>query len=1054
MHKIVRALVLVMLVFAALFDAPAERLPIKSYTTSDGLPRDHISRIRQDSRGFLWFCTSEGLSRFDGYKFTNYGTEQGLAARAVNDFLETRDGTYWAATDKGLCRFIAEPLTRESSRGSRQTSQRFIVYHPSEDLAAQVVDVIYEDREGVLWCGTDAGLFRLDQINGEWVFTFVNILSQDDQHNGLFPRSILEDRTGSLWIAAEFGLFRRRPDGIVERYATEEGMPASGIGRALLEDRDGRIWVGTPYGLYRLVAHPNPHRSVVERIYTIKDGLLDNVITSLCLSSDGKLWVGTASGISEFVTEGEGRFQNYTQSNGLTYAKLTALVEDHDHNLWIGTDSGGAMRLATNGFTTYTLADGLGGVSIGTIFEDRDGRLIVGDSEGHLNRLDGRRFTPARLTLPKDMTYRGWGWNQVMFQDSRREWWMNTGEGLVRYPVLSRLEQITNARPEAIYTKRDGLPDNDVFRLFEDSRGDIWISTLGNPHEALTRWDRATETFHRYTAADGVLENAPTAFCEDASGNLWIGFYTGGLVRYSQGRFTSFTSDDGVPPGFVRAIHLDHNGRLWSATAEGGVARTDNPNADHPSFVTYSTANGLSSNQANCVTDDQWGMIYIGTGRGVDKLDPANGHIRHFTTADGLANSFVNIGFRHHDGSLWFGTLQGLSRFIPQPEQPAQPPPVLISSLSIAGVPYQISELGASEIDGPELGASQNNIQIDFVGLSLGVGETLRYQFKLEGGNDDWTTPGDQRNVNYPNLPPGTYRFLVRAVSSEGSFSQAPAMVSFRILTPLWQRWWFVLITLVLVAIPIVAVARYRHQRMKVVRDAEAALRRIREERLVELEQMRRRIATDLHDDIGSSLSQIYLLSEVVRQRVGRDDMEVIEPLSMISSASEEMVGSMSDIVWAINPQKDHLSDVTHRMRRFASDSFSTRDIRFRFRAPEAAAVDPRLGANIRREVFLIFKESVNNLVKHSCCTEAEIEFQVTDSWLLLTVSDNGKGFDPSKDVDGHGLMSMRERASSIGGEFDLVSGEGGGTTITLRVRLVQPASSPGSNGSGSDKPV
>src|SRR6185369_10508063 len=204
----------------------------------------------------------------------------------------------------------------------------------------------------------------------------------------------------------------------------------------------------------------------------------------------------------------------------------------------------------------------------------------------------------------------------------------------------------------------------------------------------------------------------------------------------------------------------------------------------------------------------------------------------------------------------------------------------------------------------------------------------------------------------------------------------------FRVLPAIWQRWWFMLLALSLVALPIIVVARYRRQRLRAIQEAEEALRSSREERLVELEQVRRRIATDLHDDIGSSLSQIYLLSEVVRQRVGRDDSDVIEPLAMISSASEEMVGSMSDIVWAINPQKDHLSDVTHRMRRFASDSFAIRDICFQFRAPESA-IDVRLGANIRREVFLIFKESVNNLVKHSCCTEAEIEFQVTDSCLL-----------------------------------------------------------------------
>lgn len=466
-----------------------------------------------------------------------------------------------------------------------------------------------------------------------------------------------------------------------------------------------------------------------------------------------------------------------------------------------------------------------------------------------------------------------------------------------------------------------------------------------------------------------------------------------------------------MPPGLVRAFYLDHAGRLWVATAEGGVARTDNPGDRHPRFVTYSTAEGLSSDQATCITEDQWGMIYVGTGRGVDKLDPVSGHIRHYSTTDGLANSFINVCFRQRDGSLWFGTLQGLSRLAPQPEQPTTPPPILISALRVSGVPFPISELGTTDVAGPELSASENHIQIDFVALSLGLGEALRYQFKLEGADRDWSAPTDQRTVNYPNLPSRTYRFLVRAVSADGTLSVSPATLSFRILPAIWQRWWFRLLALILIALPVFAVARFRYQRIRAERLAEEALRRSREERLRELEEVRRRIATDLHDDIGSSLSQIYLLSEVVRQRVGDDHSKVSTPLTMISNASNEMVSSMSDIVWAINPQKDHLSDLILRMRRFASDTFGARDIAFRFIAPDAET-DVRLGANIRREIFLIFKESINNVVKHSCCTEAEIEFKMADDSLSLRVHDNGRGFDSTKDSDGHGLMSMRERAS------------------------------------------
>jgi PAS domain S-box-containing protein len=218
---------------------------------------------------------------------------------------------------------------------------------------------------------------------------------------------------------------------------------------------------------------------------------------------------------------------------------------------------------------------------------------------------------------------------------------------------------------------------------------------------------------------------------------------------------------------------------------------------------------------------------------------------------------------------------------------------------------------------------------------------------------------------------------------------------------------------------------------------AEEALRKAREERLRELERVRRRIATDLHDDIGSSLTQISILSEVLRQRLDGNQTAAAEPLEMIASASRELVDAMSDIVWAINPQKDHLSDLTQRMRRFAADSLTARNIRFQLLLPEADA-DVPLGANLRREVFLIFKESINNIVKHSACSAARIELSFADGYLKLCLSDDGRGFDTTRESEGHGLMSMRDRAYGIGGTLELHSQAGAGTAVTLQVPLEQ----------------
>jgi signal transduction histidine kinase len=216
---------------------------------------------------------------------------------------------------------------------------------------------------------------------------------------------------------------------------------------------------------------------------------------------------------------------------------------------------------------------------------------------------------------------------------------------------------------------------------------------------------------------------------------------------------------------------------------------------------------------------------------------------------------------------------------------------------------------------------------------------------------------------------------------------------------------------------------------------AEEELRRTREERLIELERVRKRIATDLHDDIGSSLTQISILSEVARQQIGHDNSPVTRPLSMIANASRELIDSMSDIVWAINPQRDHLTDLTQRMRRFASDVLTARNIDFRLSLPDAEQDIP-IGANVRREVFLLFKETVNNMVKHSGCSVAEIEFQVEGDFLSLKFRDNGKGFDMTKESDGHGLMSMRERSRALGGDLEIASQVGQGTTVNVKIPL------------------
>jgi ligand-binding sensor domain-containing protein/two-component sensor histidine kinase len=1000
--------------------ARAERPPVKTYTTADGLVSNLISRIVRDSHGYLWFCTEGGLARFDGHSFNNYTTDQGLPDDEVNDLLETRSGTYWLATGKGLCRFNPKGAPLTEVQAGRASEPMFVVYHPGPYRRASSVKTLYEDAAGRIWCGTWQGLYLLEQKDDQVKLQYVDIGMPAAEPSTHVVRNILQDRRGAIWVTSDSGLYRLLPDGRAERFTNAHGLSSQRL-LGLLEDREGRLWVGDRLGgLCLLLPEPAPNGSIVARRYSIKDGLSCVEIASLFESSDRRLWVGADCGLSEFLPEPDRtgrRIRSYLGDKVLADSRVWALAEDLHGNLWVGSASG-AVKVIRSGFTTYTEADGLGSRAVISIFESRSGQLCVQTRSHHENVVswfDGQRFIPIRKS-----TAPGFDPSlslSVSLQDREGEWWMDVPSGLARFPKTNHVEELTRLRAKSLYTEVDGLPGTG-FPLREDQRGDMWIVAFESQRR-LTRWERRTGRFQIYSAADGLPSSDVVSFasCEDRAGNLWIGLEETGLVRYENGRFKHFTHDDGVPEGVIRDLVLDSKGRLWVASSQGGLGRIDDPTAAHPQLFTYSVTDGLSSNKVWCLVEDQWGRIYAGTNLGLDRLDPETGRVRHFTTSDGLAHDAIRDSFRSRDGALWFGTGSGISRLIPEPDTPQSPPPILITGLLIAGEDHRVSALGESEIGSLHLRTNQNNIRIDFTGVSFGGGETLRYQYRLEGADVDWSEPSDKRSINYANLSPGSYRFLVRAVSGEGRTSESPAAVSFTILPPIWKRWWFATLAVTLVGLLIYAA--YRH----------------RVARVIELERIRTRIASDLHDDIGSNLSLIAMVSEAAQRQVPVGDRQMGRWLSMVSDTSREMVDAMSDIVWAVNPNKDWLRDLLQRMRRVADDIFTARHIEFRFSVLDEER-DVKLGADIRREVFMIFKEGVNNIVRHSQCTEVELEFRVKEHRLQLRLADNGRGFNLADASDGNGMVSMRRRAEKLGGQLEVISSYRKGTTVILRAPL------------------
>ena len=987
----------------------AERLPIKTYTVADGLLRDNVSKIKQDSRGFLWFCTADGVSRFDGYAFTNFTVNEGLPERHVNDFLETKNGAIYIATDAGLARLNPKGLANSKD------NPLFSVILP-DNPKAKSIQVLFEDQNGTVWTGTSDGLYKLNEKSELETVNLGKLQTGVDVNR---INTIIKDLRGALWIGTEnSGLFRLLPNGEVEQFTQADGLPDVSIS-ILHEDKNGRIWAGFRQhfvaGLVLLVDAPRKNHPIVEDHYTKKDGLPADWIMDLFESNDGKFWIGTSRGLCEWQGENKTSVcKIYTKANDLCGEEFWSITEDKDKNLWMGTRCG-AKKWTRYGFTAYSEADGMGLPLINSIFENRDGELFASFNSGTartVSRFDGEKFTLVKPNFPPDTSF-GWGWKQTVWQDSKDDWWFPMIPGLYRFSHPARFEDLSTSAPQKITI---GTKPAEIFRLFEDSRRDIWITTLGTAFE-LWRWERAKNLWHDLTQEVNFGRyRIGSAFVEDKAGNLWIG--TGSdrddaaLIRYRDGQFKVFPqSENQLLAGWIRDLYVDTKGRLWIANSANGVLRLDDVNADKLNFVNYTTAEGLSSIAASCITEDKFGRIYIGTGRGLDRLNPDTGQIENFTTADGLPNSNIEVAYRDRKNDLWFGTTHGLARLIPDPKRKREPPNAFITALHVNGESQSISILGESGIPPLELDSDQRQVTVDFIGLGASLGEKLKYEYRF--GESAWIATAE-RTVNFANLGSGKYQFEVRAQTADRLYSQ-PSTLSFRIASPLWQRWWFIAGLLALTLFLIYFFYRYRLARF------------------LELERMRTRIATDLHDDIGANLTRISLLSEVAKQKStnGNDNM-----LSSIANIARESVASMNDIVWAIGPDHDRLLDLTRRMRQHAEEIFEMRDIELDFNAP-ADETDLKLSVGVRRDVLLIFKEAVNNAARHSACSKVQIDFRCENSILTLKIKDNGKGFDSENfESDGQGLRSMVRRSKGLGGELIIDSQKDAGTNVEFKLPL------------------
>ena len=987
----VTAALLAMALHAA--TSSAQTPPVRLLTTADGLVHDTVARIHLDSRGFLWFATIAGLARFDGRRIVNYSMSDGLPDLVVNDVYEDRRRMIWAATNGGgLARFraVAEP------------GQMFDVFAVGSTERSNRVNRLIETADDRLWAATDEGLFAANNADPVPTFARVPLGDAVERGSGIQVLDVTATPDGTLWLASAAGLLRRSVDGRVRAYERPPGT-GSAPGLVVQLTPDGLVWVGFNDGLgvWRLddVA---ANRLLREAAGTRLDG-----VGALHIDADGALLVGTSSGGLVRIHDKDARVLWRSTARA---TQIRDFCLDRRNHLWIAT-SDGVGRMMRSGLVTWPKPLTSAEVTFQHLVEAAPGEILGMSPLGWIGRVKGDRLDviqPAALAGSITATLV----NQWPLIDREGQWWIGTGRGLYRFGRVP-FERLEHARPSAVYRTADGLPSDVIGRLFEDHRGDIWIATLGLGGEVLARWQRATDRIRTFPVGDGLEpRNVPIAFAEDLQGRVWVTFRDGGLGRFSEDRF-EMVSDTSIGRLQLQVIHFDRRGRLWLGGRGRGVLRVDDPSAVPWRIRSYSSGAGLLNEAVSTIVEDASGALYVGGQRGLERIDPDTHAVQMVAPASLVGSTFAALS--DSAGNMWMAGLTGISRLTPSRDAQVPPPTVRIAAARLAGVPLPLSPLGVEDAGAIELAASRTNLQFEFVGLDHRLEGSLRYQARLIGAGDDWSVPTSEPTLTYASLAPGRYRFEVRAVNTSDEVSTRPAIATVIVHPPFWAQWWFR--TAVALGVCALAYAWYRY----------------RLGHALALERVRSRIATDLHDDIGADLSQIAILSEVVRRDVSATHPQASNRLSSIAATASGLVDSMSDIVWAINPGRDSMPDLVHRMRRFVSDTLAARNIAFRFEAPaDSDAVS--LGADARRNVYLVLKEAVHNIVRHAHASSVDIRLERDGRWLTLAVRDDGLGFDPAERASGTGLSSMRARVEALGGRLLIDSRPGGGTCVTLTV--------------------
>ena len=952
------------------------RYNVRTWQTDEGLPHNSVHALAQTADGYLWVGTREGLARFDGARFLP--VTAAAAPELENAFITalcvSRDGGLWIAS--------------ESNGVTRLKDGVFTKFTAADGLPGNQIQCLLESRDGSLWLGGDHGLSRFQ--DGRF-----QRLTGTEFLNNNSVKALYEDAGGILRVATVTGLVSVNAAGEVSTNNFGIGF-VPGIWKAVCEDRQGRLWLGATDGLVSLTEGKRGS-------YAANKSLPEKITTVIYEDRAGQLWVGTYGGLSRRV---DGVLAPWWVDKAPIGDLIYTLYEDREQNLWAGGRDG-LYRLSPARFITYTTEEGLNCNNVTSVLEDQSGGMWFGTWGGGVNRLQGGVFSALTATngLTQDIV--------LSLCESR------SGSLYVGMDFVGGMNRLPAGRSRA-FSLQSSWTNAAVRVIHEDRRGALWVGTskgLNILHDAVRE---------QFTTTNGLAGDNIAAICETRAGPIWVGT-DGGLSCWGGRAFTNVTMREGLSHNSVNAIYEDADGTLWVGTKGGGLNRWR-----AGQWTSYTTADGLFSDEIYEIVEDDRGFFWMSSRRGIFRVSKqAFGAFdkgvlpaltcTHFVRADGLASVQCNgvakpAGWKSNDGQIWFPTIRGVVAVQPGIRINTEPPPVWIEEVRAGQRLLRAASLTNTMAASVTVPAGAGDVAIHYTGLSLQVPEKVRFQYRLEGRDKQWTDAGGQRSVTYNNLTPGHYRFAVRAANNDGVWNETSATLALVVLPQFWQTWWF---KFALFAGPaLILVWAYR-----------ARVRRLRE-----IEQLRIRIASDLHDDVGSRLTKVAMITEQVERET---DAGAVRPhILMIARTTRDITRAMDEIVWTINPKNDTLDNLANYIFHYAQEYFQNTGVRCRLHLPPSLP-EQTLSTEYRHNLFMAVKEALNNILKHAGAAEARIQLTVTGDRLTIVISDNGRGFGAERaHPGGDGLVNMRERLRKIGGSLRLGSAPDHGTTITMEAPL------------------